>query len=153
MKCLTYTKLLPSLSLCSKNNFNNNVVFTKNNQFVVAAIRKSIHVWDTQTGNHIKALDSHFGRILSLVPVTVGDKLSKLVSSSIDRSIKVSDCRCQNFSVDLFPTYCLNHLLPAARSHFQICPNKEHLNSSMQVEFIKIFVESTSFDQTRMILS
>jgi WD40 repeat protein len=65
-------------------------VFTNDNKFVMAAVRKLIFVWDAQTGSHVKTLDSHFGRVLSLVPVIVGDKIDKVISSSIDRSIKVS---------------------------------------------------------------
>jgi len=78
------------LYVYSRNCFHNIVVFTKNNQFIVAAIRKSIYVWDAQTGRFVKTLDAHFGRILSLVVVEVGDKANRVVSSSIDRSIKVS---------------------------------------------------------------
>jgi len=65
------------------------VVFTKNNEFLVASVRKIIYVWDSLVGNLVKQLNAHFGRIVSLLAVT-SDGSNKLVSSSIDRTIKVS---------------------------------------------------------------
>ncbi|KAJ8313494.1 hypothetical protein KUTeg_008055 [Tegillarca granosa] len=71
----------------NKNPLMSLVVFTKNNHFVVAAVRKNLYVWDTKQGNMVKVLDAHFGRIIALTAVSSG--CNKVVSSSIDKTIKV----------------------------------------------------------------
>ena len=63
------------------------VVLTRNNHFVVAAVRKNLYVWDSKQGNLVKVLDAHFGRIIALTSVAVGS--NKVISSSIDKTIKV----------------------------------------------------------------
>ena len=70
----------------NKNQITSLVVFTKNNEFVVAGVRKNLYVWDAAIGTLVKTLDAHFGRITVLVSV---NKINKIVSSSIDKSIKV----------------------------------------------------------------
>ena len=62
------------------------IVFTKNMQFVVAAVRKNIYVWDVKVGNMVKILDAHFGRVICLVSVP---SLNKVISASMDKTIKV----------------------------------------------------------------
>lgn len=71
----------------SKNCLNTSRVlqFSKNNRYIMAAIRKSIYIYDAQIGSHIRTLNCHFGRIISLTSVD-----NKLISASIDKSIKVS---------------------------------------------------------------
>ncbi len=72
----------------NKNQLNGLVVFTKNSEFLVAGVRKNLYVWDVKAGNLLKTLDVHFGRIISLVAVSTSDT-NKVISSSIDKSIKV----------------------------------------------------------------
>lgn len=71
----------------TKNQLSSLVTLTKNNHFVVAAVRKNLYVWDVKQGNMVKVLDAHFGRIIALTSVTVG--CNKVISSSIDKTIKV----------------------------------------------------------------
>lgn len=71
----------------NKNPLISTAVFTRQNHFVVAAVRKNLYVWDTKQGNMVKVLDAHFGRIISITAVTVGS--NKVISCSIDKTIKV----------------------------------------------------------------
>ena len=71
----------------AKNQLGSLVTLTKNNHFVVAAVRKNLYVWDVKKGNMVKVLDAHFGRIIALTSVTSG--CNKVISSSIDKTIKV----------------------------------------------------------------
>ena len=71
----------------SKNQKASLVLFTKNSQFLVAGVRKNIYVWDVKVGNLVKTLDAHFGRIITATSVP---SVNKVISSSIDKSIKVS---------------------------------------------------------------
>ncbi|XP_060597437.1 NACHT and WD repeat domain-containing protein 2-like [Ruditapes philippinarum] len=71
----------------TKNTLNGLVTLTRNNHFVVAAVRKNLYVWDVKQGNMVKVLDAHFGRIIALTAVTHG--CNKIISSSIDKTIKV----------------------------------------------------------------
>ncbi len=73
----------------SKHQLTSLVVFTKNNMFCVAAVRRNIYVWDVKVGNLVKTLDAHFGRIIALVTVP---SVNTIISSSIDKTIK-----CWNF--------------------------------------------------------
>lgn len=63
-------------------------MLTKNNEFLVAAVRQVLYVWDARDGDLVKVLNVHFGRIISLDAVT-GHRLNKLISASIDKTIKV----------------------------------------------------------------
>ena len=69
-----------------KNQITSPVVFSRESEFVVACVRKNIYVWDTKSGELSKTLDAHFGRIIQIVAVP---KINKVISSSIDKSIKV----------------------------------------------------------------
>lgn len=81
--------LLPAgtRNIPTKNQLTSMVVFTKNNHFVVAGVRKNLYVWDVKQGNLVKVLDAHFGRICALISVTTGR--NTIISSSIDKTIKV----------------------------------------------------------------
>lgn len=50
--------------------------------------RKMLYVWNMETEKLIKVLDAHFGRIISLLPLTTGN-WNSVITSSIDRSVKV----------------------------------------------------------------
>lgn len=45
-------------------------------------------MWDIRTTKIVKLLDAHFGRIIQLEPLTIGN-WNSIVTSSIDRSAKV----------------------------------------------------------------
>ncbi|UYV69119.1 NWD2 [Cordylochernes scorpioides] len=64
------------------------MVLTKHQQYAVGGVRKSIYVWNAKDGNLLKIVDAHFGRIIQLQALIV-DEFNGLISSSIDRSIKV----------------------------------------------------------------
>lgn len=69
----------------SKNCMNNLIIATKDSRFVVAAVRHNLYVWSVSTGDLVKTLGAHFGRIMALDPISK----SRISSSSIDKSIKV----------------------------------------------------------------
>ncbi|CAG5115605.1 unnamed protein product [Candidula unifasciata] len=71
----------------TKNLLTGLMVLTKNNQFVVAAVRKNLYVWDVKQGNLVKVLDAHFGRICALI--SVSSDSNTVISSSMDKTIKV----------------------------------------------------------------
>ncbi|XP_076319840.1 NACHT and WD repeat domain-containing protein 2 isoform X1 [Tachypleus tridentatus] len=64
------------------------LVLTRYNQYAIGGVRKNLYVWDTTEGQILKVLDAHFGRILHLEPLII-DEFNGIVSSSIDRTIKV----------------------------------------------------------------
>lgn len=53
----------------------------------MASVRKILYIWSVEDATLVQVLDVHFGRIVTLSSVTHG--MNKLVSSSIDKSIKV----------------------------------------------------------------
>ena len=83
----------------TKNQLKALVAFTKRNEFFVAAVRKNIYVWDVKVGNLVKTLDAHFGRIIAMTAV---NDIKKLISSSIDKSVKV-----WNFDNILEDVHCI----------------------------------------------
>ncbi|XP_046986255.1 NACHT and WD repeat domain-containing protein 2 [Schistocerca americana] len=56
--------------------------------FAVAGVRKNLYVWNLETCALLKVLDAHFGRIISLEPLTIGN-WNSVITSSIDRTVKV----------------------------------------------------------------
>ncbi|XP_066996019.2 NACHT and WD repeat domain-containing protein 2 [Anabrus simplex] len=56
--------------------------------YVVAGVRKNLYVWKLENGDLVKVLDAHFGRIISLEPLTIGN-WNSVITSSIDRTVKV----------------------------------------------------------------
>lgn len=50
--------------------------------------RKNLYVWCINTRKLVKMLDAHFGRIVQLEPLTIGN-WNSIVTSSIDRTVKV----------------------------------------------------------------
>ena len=47
-----------------------------------------MYVWNLQTRKLVKTLDAHFGRIIELEALTIGN-WNSIVTSSIDRTVKV----------------------------------------------------------------
>lgn len=122
---LVELKLPPGTrNIPNRNPLISSVVFTKSNHFVVAAVRKNLYVWDTKQGNMVKVLDAHFGRIIALISVTAGT--NKLISSSIDKTIKV-----WNFDNILEEVYSIDrlekpieHIHLARETHFGVTTSR-----------------------------
>ena len=125
---LVQLKLPPGTrNIPNKNPLMSVVVFTKQNHFVVAAVRKNLYVWDTKQGNMVKVLDAHFGRIIALGSVTSG--CNKVVSSSIDKTIKV-----WNFDNILEDVHSIDrlekpieHIDLAEESHFAVTTSRNNV--------------------------
>ncbi|XP_074658721.1 NACHT and WD repeat domain-containing protein 2-like [Tubulanus polymorphus] len=85
---MTLMRLPPGIrNIPNKNPMSSLVAFSENNQYFIAGVRKVLYVWQTKTGELLRSLDAHFGRIIALTSVPVGANI--VVSSSIDKSIKV----------------------------------------------------------------
>lgn len=66
----------------------NSIMLSSKWDYAVAGVRKNLYVWCLETRQLAKVLDAHFGRIIQLEALTVGN-WNNVVTSSIDRSIKV----------------------------------------------------------------
>lgn len=66
----------------------NSIMVSSKLDYAVAGVRKNLYVWYLHNGQLAKVLDAHFGRIIQLEPLTIGN-WNNLVTSSIDRSVKV----------------------------------------------------------------
>ncbi|XP_068157619.1 LOW QUALITY PROTEIN: NACHT and WD repeat domain-containing protein 2 [Drosophila tropicalis] len=66
----------------------NSIMVSSKLDYAVAGVRKNLYVWCLVSGQLAKVLDAHFGRIIQLEPLTIGN-WNNLVTSSIDRSVKV----------------------------------------------------------------
>lgn len=66
----------------------NSIMVSSKLDYAVAGVRKNLYVWCLQTLQLAKVLDAHFGRIIQLEALTIGN-WNNVVTSSIDRSVKV----------------------------------------------------------------
>ncbi|XP_039965755.1 NACHT and WD repeat domain-containing protein 2 [Bactrocera tryoni] len=66
----------------------NSIMVSSKMDYAVAGVRKNLYVWCLHTRQLAKVLDAHFGRIIQLEALTIGN-WNNLVTSSIDRSVKV----------------------------------------------------------------
>lgn len=66
----------------------NSIMLSSKIDYAVAGVRKNLYVWSLETKQLLKVLDAHFGRIMQLESLTVGN-WNCCVTSSIDRSVKV----------------------------------------------------------------
>lgn len=66
----------------------NSIMLDAAKKYAVAGVRKNLYVWSLETKNLVKTLDAHFGRIISLEPLTIGN-WNSVITSSIDRTVKV----------------------------------------------------------------
>ncbi|KAJ8982590.1 hypothetical protein NQ317_005062 [Molorchus minor] len=66
----------------------NSVMLSSHRNFAIAGVRKNLYVWNIETRKLVKVLDAHFGRIIQLEPLTIGN-WNSMVTSSIDRTVKV----------------------------------------------------------------
>lgn len=66
----------------------NSIMLSSKMDYAIAGVRKNLYVWSLDTKQLMKVLDAHFGRIMQLESLTVGN-WNCCVTSSIDRSVKV----------------------------------------------------------------
>lgn len=66
----------------------NSIVLSAHKNYAIAGVRKNLYVWAMKTRKLVKVLDAHFGRIIQLEPLTIGN-WNSIVTSSIDRTVKV----------------------------------------------------------------
>ncbi|KAF2357627.1 WD40-repeat-containing domain [Trinorchestia longiramus] len=66
----------------------NSCIISKGHDYAVAGVRKNLYVWSLEDEGLVKVLDAHFGRIISMVALTVRD-WNSVITSSLDRSVKV----------------------------------------------------------------
>jgi WD40 repeat protein len=66
----------------------NSIMISSKIDYAVAGVRKNLYVWSLENKLLMKVLDAHFGRIMQLEALTVGN-WNCCVTSSIDRSVKV----------------------------------------------------------------
>lgn len=66
----------------------NSIMVSSKYDYAVAGVRKNLYVWCMETCQLVKVLDAHFGRIIQLEALTIGN-WNCVITSSIDRSVKV----------------------------------------------------------------
>ncbi|CAL8088660.1 unnamed protein product [Orchesella dallaii] len=66
----------------------NSCVLSKDAIYAIAGVRKNLYVWDMIKGELLKNLDAHFGRIIKIQSLTIGN-WNSVITSSIDRTVKV----------------------------------------------------------------
>lgn len=66
----------------------NSIMVSSHLNYAVAGVRKNLYVWCLKTRDLVKILDAHFGRIIQLEALTIGN-WNSVITSSIDRSVKV----------------------------------------------------------------
>ncbi|XP_059619516.1 NACHT and WD repeat domain-containing protein 2 [Phlebotomus argentipes] len=66
----------------------NSVMVSSQLNYAVAGVRKNLYVWCLESKQLMKILDAHFGRIIQLEALTIGN-WNSVITSSIDRSVKV----------------------------------------------------------------
>lgn len=66
----------------------NSIMISSKMDYAIAGVRKSLYVWSLESKLLMKVLDAHFGRIIQLEALVVGN-WNSCVTSSIDRSVKV----------------------------------------------------------------
>ncbi|XP_068248399.1 NACHT and WD repeat domain-containing protein 2 [Palaemon carinicauda] len=66
----------------------NTCILSKGYHHAVAGVRKSLYVWDLEKQELLKVLDAHFGRIMDMEALIVGN-WNSVITSSLDRTVKV----------------------------------------------------------------
>lgn len=66
----------------------NSIMISSKLDYAVAGVRKNLYIWCLHSRQLVKVLDAHFGRIIQLEALTIGN-WNNVVTSSIDRSVKV----------------------------------------------------------------
>ena len=87
-KSMTFTLPYGVFNVSKGTNKSNSFVLSANNKFGIAGIRKELHIWNAETGDLVKTLDAHFGRIIDVQPLLLGN-MNTVITSSIDRTVKI----------------------------------------------------------------
>ncbi|XP_064214500.1 NACHT and WD repeat domain-containing protein 2 isoform X2 [Tribolium castaneum] len=66
----------------------NSIMLSGHRNYAIAGVRKNLYVWSMESHKLVKILDAHFGRIIQLEALTIGN-WNSIVTSSIDRTVKV----------------------------------------------------------------
>jgi WD40 repeat protein len=66
----------------------NSIMLSGRKNYAIAGVRKNLYVWSMTNHKLVKILDAHFGRIIQLEALTIGN-WNSIVTSSIDRTVKV----------------------------------------------------------------
>ena len=75
-------------NITTKMMLSNSIMVSSKLNYAVAGVRKNLYVWCLKTKQLAKILDAHFGRIIQLEALTIGN-WNSVITSSIDRSVKV----------------------------------------------------------------
>ncbi|XP_072379032.1 NACHT and WD repeat domain-containing protein 2 isoform X1 [Diabrotica undecimpunctata] len=75
-------------NITTKMSQSNSITLSAHKNYAIAGVRKNLYVWSMESKKLVKVLDAHFGRIIQLEPLTVGN-WNSIVTSSIDRTAKV----------------------------------------------------------------
>lgn len=75
-------------NISTKMSQSNSITMSAHGNYAIAGVRKNLYVWSMKTFKLVKILDAHFGRIIQLEPLTIGN-WNSIVTSSIDRTVKV----------------------------------------------------------------
>lgn len=75
-------------NISTKMTQSNSMMISSKHDYAVAGVRKDLFVWSIKTQLLMKVLDAHFGRIIQLEALTIGN-WNSVITSSIDRSVKV----------------------------------------------------------------
>ena len=85
----TSLKLPPGVrNIATKMNKAMPCVLSAHQKYAITGIRKELYIWSVDSGELVKTLDAHFGRIIDLQPLTIGS-WNCVITSSIDRTVKV----------------------------------------------------------------
>jgi WD40 repeat protein len=66
----------------------NSIMLSGRKNYAIAGVRKNLYVWSMTNHKLVKILDAHFGRIIQLEALPIGN-WNSIVTSSIDRTVKV----------------------------------------------------------------
>ena len=81
--------LPPGIRNVSKRmNLSNSCILSSGHKYAIAGIRKQMYIWNVSNEELVKCFDAHFGRIIDVQPLTMGD-WNLAITSSIDRTVKV----------------------------------------------------------------
>lgn len=110
----------------AKLSVNNDVCFTNGNHFLITKVRNIIYVFNVKRQELVNILDAHFERVINIITV-INEKTNKFISSSIDRKIKVWNCR--NISERVKPVDSLRQkiigLSVAARAPYAVATTRK----------------------------
>jgi WD40 repeat protein len=75
-------------NVAKKMNKSNSCILSSGHKYAIAGIRKQMYIWNVNKEELVKCFDAHFGRIIDVQSLTMGD-WNLAISSSIDRTVKV----------------------------------------------------------------